>query len=154
MTLKKVYPSAFADWTGENSMFPQFRKWKHDISSFQRIQLIHFDQVKESTSNICNHSCLHIIYIYNGLVRFAEKTSWNIVLADLLWEKNTVPVEKTSWKVHIIRQKNRTLMSSLVAWFLTRFKARHDMTRILTVLCQRGKKNDPSINAWLLYSLS
>jgi len=36
-------------------------------------------------------------YVNNiGPVRFAEKTSRNIVPADLLWEKNTVPAEKTS----------------------------------------------------------
>jgi len=33
---------------------------------------------------------------YNGLVRFAEKTSRNTVSADLLWEENTVPAEKTN----------------------------------------------------------
>ena len=35
---------------------------------------------------------LHELYI--GPVRFAEKTSWNTVLADLLWEKNIVLAEK------------------------------------------------------------
>ena len=33
-----------------------------------------------------------------GPVRFAEKTSRNTVPADLLWEKNIVPAEKTSQK--------------------------------------------------------
>ena len=44
---------------------------------------------------------------YFGPVRFAEKTSRNTVPADLLWEKNTVPAEKTSWKRRIIREANR-----------------------------------------------
>jgi len=37
-----------------------------------------------------------------GSVRFAEKTSRNIVPADLLWEKNTVLTKKTSrtWPKH------------------------------------------------------
>ena len=41
-----------------------------------------------------------------GLIRFAEK-SRNIVSVDLLWEKNTVLVEKISWKRRIIREANR-----------------------------------------------
>ena len=41
-----------------------------------------------------------------GPVRFAEKISRNIVLADLLWEKNTVSAEKISWKRQIIREAN------------------------------------------------
>ena len=45
--------------------------------------------------------------MFSGSVRFAEKTSQNIVLADLLWEKNTVPAEKISWKRRIIREANR-----------------------------------------------
>jgi hypothetical protein len=31
-------------------------------------------------------------------VRFAKKA-----MVDLLWEKNTIPTEKTSWKIRIIR---------------------------------------------------
>ena len=41
-------------------------------------------------------------------VCFAEKTSWNTVPTDLLREKNIVPAEKTSWKIRIRRQTNRT----------------------------------------------
>ena len=37
-----------------------------------------------------------------GPVRFAEKISRNTVLADLLWEKNTVSVEKSSRKRRIM----------------------------------------------------
>jgi len=37
-----------------------------------------------------------------GLVRFAKKISQNTIPADLLWEKNIVPAEKTSWKRRII----------------------------------------------------
>ena len=43
-----------------------------------------------------------------GSVRFAEKTSRNIVPADSLGEKNTAPVEKINGKVRIIRQANMT----------------------------------------------
>ena len=46
-----------------------------------------------------------------GPVHFAEKTSRNTVLADLLWEKNTVPTEKTSWKRRIIREANSLIMT-------------------------------------------
>ena len=42
-----------------------------------------------------------------GPVRFAEKTSRNTVPTNLLWEKNIVPAEKTSWKKWIIRETNR-----------------------------------------------
>ena len=35
---------------------------------------------------------------YSGPVRFAEKTSQNIVSADLLWEKNTVSAKKQAKK--------------------------------------------------------
>jgi len=45
-------------------------------------------------------------WISIGPVHFAEKTSWNTVPADLLWEKNTVLAEKTSWKVRIISEAN------------------------------------------------
>jgi hypothetical protein len=40
-------------------------------------------------------------------VRFAEKLWLKILFVDLLWEKNTVPPKKTSWKIRIIRQTNR-----------------------------------------------
>jgi len=37
------------------------------------------------------------LYLFTiGPVRFAEKTSRNTVSADLLWEKNIIPAEKTS----------------------------------------------------------
>ena len=50
-------------------------------------------------------------YVDDGPIRFAEKTSQNIVLDDLLWEKNTVPAEKkTPWKVRITREANRADM--------------------------------------------
>ena len=42
-------------------------------------------------------------------VRFAEKTSQNTVLANLLWEKNVVPAEKTSWKRQIIKKTNMAI---------------------------------------------
>ena len=46
-------------------------------------------------------------------VRFPEKISRNAIPANLLWEKNTVPTEKTSWKVRIIRQANMALCHQL-----------------------------------------
>jgi hypothetical protein len=43
----------------------------------------------------------------NEPVGFTEKSWLKVLFADLLWEKNTVPTEKTRWKVRIIRQANR-----------------------------------------------
>ena len=40
-----------------------------------------------------------------------KKTSENTVPADLLWKKNTVSAEKTSWKVQIIREANKAKVS-------------------------------------------
>ena len=49
-----------------------------------------------------------------GPVCFAEKISWNTILADLLWEKNIVPTEKTSRKIRIIRETNLAYISYLI----------------------------------------
>jgi hypothetical protein len=37
-----------------------------------------------------------------------EPVCLKVLFADLLWEKNTVSAGKTSWKVWIIRQANKT----------------------------------------------
>ena len=58
--------------------------------------------------SIISYLLLFCFWCY-GPVRFAEKTSRNTVPVDLLWEKNTVPAEKTSWKVRIIREANRAM---------------------------------------------
>ena len=50
-----------------------------------------------------------LLFPTGGPVRFAKKTSWNIVLTDLLWGKNTIPTEK------IIRQANGAYA---VGWLL------------------------------------
>ena len=47
-----------------------------------------------------------------GPVRFAGKQAGTE--ADLLWEKNIIPAEKTSWKVRIIRETNRAIMAIFV----------------------------------------
>ena len=56
---------------------------------------------------------LNLLFVI-GPVRFAEKISWNTIIADLLWEKNTILAKKTSWKVQIIRQANKTIIAVLV----------------------------------------
>jgi hypothetical protein len=38
---------------------------------------------------------------------WTDKSAEKALLADLLWEKNTVPAEKTSWKRRIISRVNR-----------------------------------------------
>jgi hypothetical protein len=46
-------------------------------------------------------------YVVRDTIRFAEKPWMKVLFADLLWEKNIVPLEKTCWKVRIIRQANK-----------------------------------------------
>ena len=38
-----------------------------------------------------------------------KKQAETLFSADLLWEKNTFSAEKTSWKVRIIKQANRSI---------------------------------------------
>ena len=59
--------------------------------------------------------------MYKGPVRFAEKISRNIVPADLLWEKNTVPAKKTNWKRRIIREANRAKNETIEKMIICHF---------------------------------
>jgi len=61
---------------------------------------------KLAKPSLINYKNLHITSI--GPVRFAE--SRNTIPTDLLWEKNTDPAKKTSWKVLIIREANKAIM--------------------------------------------
>jgi len=68
--------------------------------------------------------------VWRGSVRFAEKTSWNSVPADLLWEKNTVLAEKITWKVRIIREANMASLKVImppglfwICWFSFKFSS-------------------------------
>jgi len=57
-----------------------------------------------------------------------KKLSRNTVPADLLWEKNIVPAEKTSWKRQIIREAIRAnVFSSLQVGYLN--KKNHNQTK-------------------------
>ena len=49
-----------------------------------------------------------------ALVRFAEKTSRNIIPVDLLWERKHCFGWKASWKVRIIRQANRAYVEHVI----------------------------------------
>jgi hypothetical protein len=55
-----------------------------------------------------------IVSKYLEPVRFTEKPWLKVLFTDLLWEKNTIPAEKTSWKVQIIRQTNRVSIDRLL----------------------------------------
>ena len=72
--------------------------------SFYSLCSVEHREVKSIDASIFSSG----ITTHNGPIRFAEKTSQNIISADLLWEKNTVPTEKTSWKKQIIREANMT----------------------------------------------
>ena len=63
------------------------------------------------SATICAWKIIWLLTHY-GHVRFVEKTSRNTVPVDLLWEKNTVSAEKTSWKRRIIREANRPMFLS------------------------------------------
>jgi hypothetical protein len=45
-----------------------------------------------------------------GPVRLGWWAGWKTLLADLCWEKNTIPAEKTNWKRRIISRVNRLLL--------------------------------------------
>ena len=66
------------------------------------ILLFFYDYLSKYRLGMKNHFSPSIIY-HIGPV---EKTNRNTVPADLLWEKNTVLTEKTSWKRRIIREAN------------------------------------------------
>jgi hypothetical protein len=42
-----------------------------------------------------------------------EPFGWNYKPADFLWEKNTVPAEKTSWIRRIISQMNKAIVARM-----------------------------------------
>jgi len=67
--------------------------------------ILEYDVSKQHALIPCSSS----FYLYLGPDRFAEKTNRSTVPADLLWEKNTVPAEKTNYKRRIIREANRAL---------------------------------------------
>ena len=73
------------------------------ISFYSPLCSVELQEVKSIDASIFSSG----ITTHNGPIRFAEKTSQNIISADLLWEKNTVPTKKTSWKRRIIREVNR-----------------------------------------------
>jgi hypothetical protein len=73
----------------------------------------------ENNAHTVHHMASQNPKNYFGLVRLRWKTSCNTVPTDFLWEKNTVPAEKISWKVRIISRLNRAFIQSTFTQFTT-----------------------------------
>jgi len=114
---------AFPDRT-EHYMYDRGGHWLAMRNRHRDKAVGHFIHIVPDTDNIDVQApghlgCRRLWRL--GPVRFAEKTSRNTVPANLVWEKNTVPTEKTSWKERIITQANRTLVARLFASILSTF---------------------------------